>query len=141
MCETYEGKVDTLNYKTIRYPGHAKLMRFLLYELILKEKRELVEQILTEAKPPVAEDVVIVYAVVEGWKKEGLAREEYYRSFHPIEVDGKKWRAISWTTAASLAAVVEMVADGKLPQQGFIKQEDIDFNAFLETQTGSYFKA
>ena len=86
-------------------------------------------------------DVVIVYAVVEGWKKEGLAREEYYRSFHPIEVDGKKWRAISWTTAASLAAVVEMVADGKLPQQGFIKQEDIDFNAFLETQTGSYFKA
>jgi acyl-CoA synthetase (AMP-forming)/AMP-acid ligase II len=91
MCETYEGKVDTLNYKTIRYPGHAKLMRFLLYELILKEKRELVEEILTEAKPPVAEDVVIVYAVVEGWKKEGLAREEYYRSFHPIEVDGKKF--------------------------------------------------
>ena len=22
MCDTYEGKVDTLNYKTIRYPGH-----------------------------------------------------------------------------------------------------------------------
>jgi saccharopine dehydrogenase-like NADP-dependent oxidoreductase len=141
MCETYEGKVDTLNYKTIRYPGHAKLMRFLIYELILKEKRELVEEILTEAKPPVAEDVVIVYAVVEGWKKEGLAREEYYRSFHPIEVDGQQWRAISWTTAASIAAVVEMVADGKLPQQGFIKQEDIDFNAFLETTNGAYFKS
>jgi saccharopine dehydrogenase-like NADP-dependent oxidoreductase len=56
-------------------------------------------------------------------------------------LDGKKWRAISWTTAASLAAVVEMVADGKLPQQGFIKQEDIDFNAFLETTNGSYFKS
>ncbi len=26
MCETYEGKVDTLNYKTIRYPGHMRLM-------------------------------------------------------------------------------------------------------------------
>ncbi len=38
LCETLEGKVDTLNYKTIRYPGHARLMRFLLYELILKEK-------------------------------------------------------------------------------------------------------
>ena len=24
MCDTYEGKVDTLNYKTIRYPGHGK---------------------------------------------------------------------------------------------------------------------
>ena len=73
MCETYEGRVDTLNYKTIRYPGHAKLMRFLLYELILKNKRELIEQILTEAKPPVQEDVVYVYAVVEGWK-EGQTR-------------------------------------------------------------------
>lgn len=139
MCQTYAGRVDTLNYKTIRYPGHAKLMRFLLYELILKDKRELVEEILTEAKPPVEDDVVLVYAVVEGWKEEALAREEYYRSFHPIEVNGRKWRAISWTTAASVAAVVEMVADGKLPQQGFIKQEEINFNAFLQTQNGQLF--
>lgn len=140
MCRTYEGKVDTLNYKTIRYPGHAQLMRFLLYELILKEKRELVETILTEAKPPVADDVVLVYAVVEGWKGDALAREEYYRSFHPIDINGKKWRAISWTTAASIAAVVEMVADQKLPQKGFIKQEDIDFNTFMETKNGQLFK-
>jgi saccharopine dehydrogenase-like NADP-dependent oxidoreductase len=140
MCRTYEGKVDTLNYKTVRYPGHAQLMRFLLYELILKEKRELVETILTEAKPPVADDVVLVYAVVEGWKGEALAREEYYRSFHPIDINGKKWRAISWTTAASIAAVVEMVADQKLPQKGFIKQEDIDFNTFMETKNGQLFK-
>jgi saccharopine dehydrogenase-like NADP-dependent oxidoreductase len=141
MCETYAGKVDTLNYKTIRYPGHAKLMRFLLYELILKDKRELTEEILTEAKPPVAEDVVLVYAVVEGWKGDALAREEYYRSFQPISVNDRIWRAISWTTAASIAAVVEMVADGKLPQQGFIKQEEINFNAFLQTQNGQLFTA
>jgi saccharopine dehydrogenase-like NADP-dependent oxidoreductase len=140
MCETYEGKVDTLNYKTIRYPGHAKLMKFLLYELILKDKRELVEQILTEAKPPVQEDVVYVYAVVEGWKGEELAREEFYQAYHPIEIDGKQWRAISWTTAASIAAVVEMVADGKLPQKGFIKQEDIPLDEYLETTNGQFFK-
>ena len=140
MCQTYAGKVDTLNYKTIRYPGHAQLMRFLLYELILKDKRELVESILTEAKPPVEDDVVLVYAVVEGWKGNALAREEYYRSFHPIDINGKKWRAISWTTAASIAAVVEMVADQQLPQQGFLKQEEIDFSTFLETQNGQLFK-
>lgn len=140
MCETYAGKVDTLNYKTIRYPGHAKLMKFLLYELILKDKRELVEKILTEAKPPVQEDVVYVYAVVEGWKGQELAREEFYKAYHPIEIDGKHWRAISWTTAASIAAVVEMVADGKLPQQGFLKQEDINFGSYLATTNGSFFK-
>lgn len=139
MCETFEGKLDTLNYKTIRYPGHCSLMRFLLYELILKEKRELVEQILTEAKPPVQQDVVYVYAVVEGWKGDVLEREEFYRAYHPIEIDGQHWRAISWTTAASIVSVVEMVADGTLPDQGFIKQEDIQLDLFLETSNGKLF--
>ena len=140
MCETFEGKVDTLNYKTIRYPGHGKLMKFLLYELILKEKRQLIEQILTEAKPPVQADVVYVYAVVEGWKGDTLEREEFYQAYHPkLMPDGKNWRAISWTTAASIVAVVEMVADAKLPQSGFIKQEDIDLQEFLKTKTGSFY--
>ena len=139
MCETLAGKVDTLNYKTIRYPGHCSLMRFFLYELIMKEKRELAEQILTEAKPPVREDVVYVYAVVEGWKGEELAREEFYEAYHPITIHGKEWRAISWTTAASVAAVVEMVANGTLPNKGFIKQEEISYEAFSKTKNGGLY--
>lgn len=139
LCETLEGKLDTLNYKTIRYPGHCNLMRFLLYELCLKDKRQLVEQILTEAKPPVQQDVVYVYAVVEGWKDNRLEREEFYRAYHPIQIDGQHWRAISWTTAASIASVVELVADGVLPREGFIRQEDILLQDFLGTQNGRYF--
>ena len=140
MCETFEGKVDTLNYKSIRYPGHGKLMRFLMYELILKEDKQLLEDILKNAKPPVKEDVVYVYAVVEGWQNEKIFRNEYFKEFHPIEIEGKSWRAISWTTAASVVSVVEMVANGKLPKKGFIKQEDIDFNDFLSTESGALFK-
>ncbi|HSC53185.1 MAG TPA: saccharopine dehydrogenase C-terminal domain-containing protein [Phnomibacter sp.] len=139
MCETLEGKVDTLNYKTIRYPGHCQLMKFFLYELIMKDDRALSEQILTRAKPPVREDVVYVYAVVEGWQGENLAREEFYNAYYPITIQGKEWRAISWTTAASVAAVVEMVSVGTLPQQGFIKQEDIPLKEFLQTRCGSLY--
>jgi saccharopine dehydrogenase-like NADP-dependent oxidoreductase len=140
MCETLAGKVDTLNYKTIRYPGHCSLMRFFLYELCMKDQRELTEKILTEAKPPVKEDVVYVYAVVEGWKGDELAREEFYNAYHPKLIHSKEWRAISWTTAASVAAVVEMVANGTLPQQGFIKQEEIPFAAFCNTKNGAMYK-
>ena len=139
LCETFEGRVDTLNYKTIRYPGHGRLMRFLLYELILKENRQLTEQILTAAKPPVQQDVVYVYAVVEGWKGDRLEREEFYRAYHPRAIDGQPWRAISWTTAASLVAVIEMVANEQLPQTGFLKQEDVPLDAFLLTRTGQFF--
>ncbi|MGZ5253052.1 MAG: saccharopine dehydrogenase family protein [Flavitalea sp.] len=140
LCETLEGKVDTLNYKTIRYPGHAPLMRFLLYELIMKDRKQLLEEILTQAKPPVREDVVYVYAVVEGWDGEQLKREEFYKAYHPVSIHGKQWRAISWTTAASVAAVVEMVANGSLNQKGFIKQEEISFHAFSKTTWGSLYQ-
>lgn len=138
MCETFAGRVDTLNYKTIRYPGHGKLMRFLIYELIMKEDKHQLEKILSLAKPPVKEDVVYVYVVVEGWKDKQLLRDEYYKAFYPRVINGKQWRAISWTTAASIAAVVSMVADGLLPQQGCVKQEDINYNDFLNTDYGKY---
>jgi saccharopine dehydrogenase-like NADP-dependent oxidoreductase len=139
LCETMEGRCDTLNYKTIRYPGHARLMRFLMYELIMKDRKETLEQILTEAKPPVREDVVYVYAVVEGWQYNQLKREEFYKAYHPLTIAGKEWRAISWTTAASIAAVVEMVAKDSLPDKGFIKQESISLDAFLKTKWGRLF--
>jgi saccharopine dehydrogenase-like NADP-dependent oxidoreductase len=139
MCETFEGKVDTLNYKTIRYPGHCKLMRFLIQELIMKDKKEQLTEILENAKPPVKEDIVYVYAVVEGWHHKKLSRSEFYRAYSPKEIDGKNWRAISWTTAASIAAVVEMVHEGSLPASGFIKQEDIPLDAFMKTKSGSLF--
>lgn len=139
MCETYEGKLDTLNYKSIRYPGHGRLMRFLMYELILKEDKQQLEEILKQAKPPVADDVVYVYAVVEGWKNDKLFREEFYEAYYPIEINGNQWRAISWTTAASVAGVVEMVETGKLPNKGFVKQETIQLEDLMETPSGSLY--
>lgn len=38
-------------------------------------------------------------------------------------------------------ATIELVADGILPQKGFIKQEEIPFEEFVKTQTGSLFLA
>ncbi len=139
MCETYEGKVDTLNYKTIRYPGHGKLMRFLIQELIMKNDKKQLTAILENAKPPVKEDVVYIYAVVEGWKGEKIFRNEYFNSFSPLDIGGKEWRAISWTTACSIAAVVEMVDNGSLPSKGFIKQEEIPYDTFMKTENGGLY--
>ncbi len=142
MCETYFGKVQELNYKTMRYPGHCEQMRFLLNELYLRDERELANRLLKNALPAVDEDVVFVHAAVEGQKDGRLSREEYVRAYPVMELEGRNWRAISWTTAASLCAVVEMVAGGSLPGRGFIKQEEIPFDKFLATRNGNiYIKA
>lgn len=139
MCETYDGRIDKLDYKTIRYPGHCDLMNFLIHELHLKNDKQQLEDILKNAKPEVDEDVVLVYAAAEGWQEGNLKRNEFCKAYQPITIDGKAWRAISWTTAASLVAVVEMVANGSLPATGFIKQEKISFEGLLATQTGQLF--
>lgn len=139
MCETFVGKVENLDYKTMRYPGHVKLMNFFFHELLMREQRELAGKILTHAKPPVDDDVVHLHVAAEGWQDGNLMRREYVRSYYPIELAGTRWRAIAWTTSASACAVIELVRDGKLPQKGFIRQEQIQFDQFLRTENGSLY--
>ena len=92
------------------------------------------------AKPPVNDDVVYIHAAVEGWKEDNLFRDELVRSYYPREIAGAIWKAISWTTSASVCAVLEMVSEGDLPAQGFLKQEDVPLDLFLKTRTGSLFE-
>ena len=139
MCETFRGKVDTLNYKTMRYPGHCKLMRFFFHELLMREDREKAGKMLVNAKPPVNDDVVLVHAAVEGKKRGKLFREEFVRRYYPKKIAKKSWRAISWTTAASVVAVVEMISAGKLKKKGFLKQEEIPLEIFLQTRAGGMY--
>lgn len=136
MCRTFEGRVERMDYKTLRYPGHCQLMRFFFDELHLRDDRALAGRILVDAKPPVDDDVVYLYAAAEGWRGGRFVREQVVRSFEPIAIDGRRWRAISWTTAASACAVVELVASRRLPARGLIRQEDVDYDAFLATTTG-----
>jgi saccharopine dehydrogenase-like NADP-dependent oxidoreductase len=139
MCETMLGKVDNLDYKTMRYPGHMRLMNFFFHELLMRERRAEAGQILTNAKPPVDEDVVYVHVASEGTISGKLIRKEFVRAYCPIEAGGRRSTAIAWTTSASVVAVISMVRDGKLPQQGFIRQEEIPFADYLQTGTGKLF--
>ncbi|THB75984.1 MAG: L-lysine dehydrogenase [Desulfobulbaceae bacterium] len=139
MCETYAGVVENLDYKSIRYPGHAALMNFYLHELLMREDRELAGKILVHAKPPVNEDVVYMHASAEGWINGNLQREEFVRTYEPVDVAGRPRRTIAWTTAASVCSVVELVAEGRLPNSGFIKQEEIGLEDFLATANGRLF--
>jgi saccharopine dehydrogenase (NAD+, L-lysine-forming) len=139
MCETYHGVVDNIDYKTIRYPGHMDLMNFFFHELLMRERRELAGEILTNAKPPVSDDVVYVHVSSEGFIDGHLRRLEFVRSYTPKVVGGTRNTAIAWTTAGSVAAVIEMVRAGTLPRQGLLKQEDISLAKFFETPTGRHF--
>jgi len=140
MCETYQGRIENLDYKTMRYPGHVKLMNFFFHELLMREQREAAGKILTHAKPPVDDDVVYLHASAEGDSEGKLLRKEFVRAYYPIEISGAVRTAIAWTTSASVCAVVEMVRDGTLPAKGFLKQEEIPLEPFLKTHSGSLYE-
>ena len=118
MCGTFAGRVDRLDYKTIRYPGHRHLMRFMLQELGLGRQREEAMRLLGDAYPPVRDDVVIVYAAAEGNSGGRQAREEFVRVYRPRIVAGAARTAIAWTTAAGAVGMVELLAEGSLPDVG-----------------------
>lgn len=139
MCETYLGRVDNMDYKTMRYPGHVDLMNFFFHELLMREDRQKAGEILINAKPPVEQDIVYVHVAAEGVVDGKLSRKEFVGGYKPLMIAGKSRTAIAWTTAGSVVAVIEMVRAGTLPRSGFLKQEDISLSALLETRTGRFY--
>jgi saccharopine dehydrogenase-like NADP-dependent oxidoreductase len=139
LCETLEGKVRTLNYRTIRYPGHAAIMKALLHDLRLKDRRDVLKDILENAVPTTMQDVVIIFVTVAGWREGRLVQETYARKIYSATIGGHLRSAIQITTASSLAAMLDLLAQGTLPQQGFVRQEQVPLAAFLGNRFGAVY--
>ncbi|MBS0632823.1 MAG: saccharopine dehydrogenase NADP-binding domain-containing protein [Verrucomicrobia bacterium] len=135
MCETFAGKVGELNYKTMRYPGHRDLMKFLLQDLNLAEKQEVLTQIFDQEVPLTDHDVVVFYVSAVGTIDGGLVQRSFVKKMRGAVVNGRTLSAIQLTTAAGVTAVLEIFARGGLPR-GFVKQESITLKTFLATQWG-----
>jgi len=141
LCETLAGKVRTLNYRTIRYPGHAAIMKALLHDLRLKDRRDVLKDILERALPTTMQDVVIVFVTVAGLRDGRLQQDTYARKIYSHVLAGKMRSAIQITTASSLCAMLDLLAAGKLPRRGFVRQEDVPLAAFLANRFGRVYAA
>jgi saccharopine dehydrogenase-like NADP-dependent oxidoreductase len=139
LCETLEGKVRTLNYRTIRYPGHAAIMKALLHDLRLADRRDVLKDILENAVPTTMQDVVIIFVTVAGWREGRLVQETYARKVYSAQIAGELRSAIQITTASSLAAMLDLLAQGQLPQRGFVRQEQVPLAAFLGNRVGAVY--
>ncbi|HZZ35583.1 MAG TPA: saccharopine dehydrogenase C-terminal domain-containing protein, partial [Caulobacteraceae bacterium] len=137
LCETLAGKVRNLNYRTIRYPGHAAIMKALLNDLRLRDRRDLLKDILENAVPATLQDVVIVFVTVSGLRDGHLVQETYANKIYAREVDGRVLSAIQITTASAICAVLDLLAQGRLPAKGFVKQEEIALADFLGNRFGA----
>jgi saccharopine dehydrogenase-like NADP-dependent oxidoreductase len=136
LAETLAGQARTLNYKTIRYRGHRALIAFLMNELRMNSRRELLKEILESAVPITPQDVVLIFCTVSGWKSGNLVQITDARKVYNADVLGERWSAIQITTASGICAVLDLHVAGKLPRKGFVRQEEVTLADFLANRFG-----
>jgi saccharopine dehydrogenase-like NADP-dependent oxidoreductase len=141
LAETYGARTESMNYKTIRYPGHCQQMRLLMNDLKLNQDRKTLKHILENAVPQTLQDVVIVYAAVTGTQDGQLREENYVNKIYPQVIAGRLWSAIQVTTAAGITAVVDLVLEKKGKYQGFVAQEQFRLTDILANRFGRYYAA
>lgn len=141
LCDTLEGRVRELNYKTIRYLGHRDYVAFLLNELRLSERRELLKEVLEAAIPITFQDVVVIFCTVSGWRNGELVQVSDARKIFNGSIGGENWSAIQITTAAGVAVMLDLHFQGKLGAEGLVRQEQVALSTFLGNRFGEAYRA
>ncbi|MBV1880293.1 MAG: saccharopine dehydrogenase NADP-binding domain-containing protein [Pseudomonadales bacterium] len=139
LAETLEGKVKALDYKTVRYKGHCYLMTFLTKSLRLAKKKDLLLEILEDAVPITMQDVVLIFCSVSGKRDGQLTQITDARKIYHRELYGEHWSSIQLTTSSSIAAVVDLHREGKLPNRGFVRQENVNFDELSANRFGQFY--
>ena len=139
LAKTLAGRVRTMNYRTIRYPGHQAIIKALLNDLNLRNRRDVLKDLFENALPATMQDVVVVFVTVCGWRDGRYMQETYANKVYAGIVAGKKMSAIQITTAAGITTVLDLLAHGKLPAKGFVCQEEIDLGDFLTNRFGQVY--
>ena len=139
LPELYEDKVTSLNYKTIRYPGHCEKMRFLMRDLRLNADRATLKRILENVIPKTYQDVIVIYVSVEGKKQGELSEKSYVKKLYPATIHGLEWSAIQVSTASGLCSVVDLVLEAKPALTGLVLQENFYLEDVLANRFGTYF--
>ena len=133
LTEQLSGKVKMLDHKTIRWPGHANQMRFLL-GLGFGDKRiidvrthltyrDVLVRRMKERLGGQYEDAVLMRVLLKG-KKAGKKKTLVYEMIDRYDTERKR-TAMKRCTAIPTAAVALLVASGKVPGGGAAPPEDI----------------
>jgi saccharopine dehydrogenase-like NADP-dependent oxidoreductase len=141
LAQSFGSSCESMDYKTIRYPGHCEQMRLLMNDLKLNQDRGTLKRILENAVPQTLQDVVIVYAAVTGMQNGELREENYVSKIYPQIIAGRLWSAIQVSTASGLCAVLDLVLMHPERRVGLVTQESFRLPDILANRFGRHLAA
>jgi saccharopine dehydrogenase-like NADP-dependent oxidoreductase len=139
LADSFGAGVESMDYKTIRYPGHCEQVRLLMNGLKLNQDRATLKRILENAVPQTLQDVVIIYVAVTGLQDGEFREENYVNKVYPQVIAGRLWSAIQVTTAAGLCAALDLVVRAPGQFRGFVRQEQLPLAHVLANRFGRYY--
>ena len=137
LPDSLSGKVCSLDYKTLRHPGHYGWVQQQLNSLRKsKEPISELQKIMQSNVPHMEDDQIILYGAVQGKDAGGiLRRHEIAKQIKPQKVGKYTLRAIQTTTAVPLLQSAQWLLETS--PKGVILQSQLDPDLFLE---GNYMK-
>ncbi len=69
-----------------------------------------------------------------------LTQESYAKKIYSQVVGDRLMSAIQITTAAGICTMCDLLVEGKLPQKGFVRQEEAALGDFLNNRFGRYYE-
>jgi lysine 6-dehydrogenase len=129
LPKTYLGKVQHLDYKTIRYPGHCAQMNVLKH-LGLMDKdeifpavspRQVLHKLLSEKLPKDEPDVVLVRVMASGLKDKKPVQLVFDCIDYADQAVGLT--AMMRMTAFPASIIAQMIARGDIKERGVLHQE------------------
>jgi saccharopine dehydrogenase-like NADP-dependent oxidoreductase len=140
LCRTLEGKVQQLDYKSVRYPGHHDFVQFLMRDLRFRDFPDELRVILERAISTTAQDKCIIFVEVIGVSGGRLRQRTYASTVYNASMHGHHFGAIQITTAAGICAPLDMLLEGKLAARpGVMRAEETPLPEFLVNEFGKYY--
>jgi saccharopine dehydrogenase-like NADP-dependent oxidoreductase len=139
LAETLKGEVRNGSYKSIRYPGHNHLLKFLLDDMQMKDHQDVLAKMWDRTLPTTFNDQIVIFVTAVGQHAGKLTEHAYAKTIYHKEIDGENWSGIQITTAAGVCGVLDLLFEGKLPQTGVVRMEDVKFQDFITNRFGCHY--
>ena len=129
-----------VDYKTIRRVGHHQYVDFLFNDLKLPQ--DILTDMFKKYIPTTRKDEVIIYVTAGGYTNNEIQYQmkTYDMLFQPSFIYGQTYSAIEYTTACGVLSMVELFLAGKLPKEGYVTQESVDWKDVLSTIFGRFYR-
>lgn len=117
-------------FKTIRYPNHLDYMRFLLDDLALRNRRDMLKSLLYNGLPVIEDDIVLIVVTARGYRGRQPTERTVCHRFAPVRSLGP-FNALTQVAAGYAGSLISALHSGDIRSQGVVAHHEQDMGELL----------